>query len=68
MSQRTNTSIGIGPSIFLQQGKLKSFLQYLYGNPYMKLNLFANNLTTIPWWVDASHALLMTTAEDIQLP
>ncbi len=37
-------------------GKLKHVLQYLCSTHHMKLNLFANNLTPICWWVDASHA------------
>jgi hypothetical protein len=37
-------------------GKLKRILHYLKGMQHMKLNLSANNLTTIQWWVDASHA------------
>ncbi len=35
---------------------LKWVLQYLHGTCHMKLNLSANNLTTIQWWVKASHA------------
>jgi hypothetical protein len=38
-------------------GKLKRVLRYLYGTRHMKLNLSADNLTTIRWWVDASHAV-----------
>jgi hypothetical protein len=37
-------------------GKLKRVLRYLRGTRHMKLNLSANNLTTIHWWVGASHA------------
>ncbi len=38
-------------------GKLKQVLRYLYGTRHMKLNLSADNLTTIRWWVIASHAV-----------
>ncbi len=38
-------------------GKLKQVLCNLYGTRHMKLNLSADNLTTIQWWVDASHAV-----------
>ncbi len=38
-------------------GKLKQVLCYLYGTCHMKLNLSADNLTTIRWWVNASHAV-----------
>ncbi len=38
-------------------GKLKPFLQYLHGTRHMKLNLSADNLSTIRWWVDASHTV-----------
>ncbi len=37
-------------------GKLKLVLRYLRGTHHMKRNLSTNNLTTICWWVDASHA------------
>jgi hypothetical protein len=30
---------------------------YLRGTRHMKLNLLADNLTTIQWWVDTSHAV-----------
>jgi hypothetical protein len=38
-------------------GKLKQALRYLCGTCQMKLNLSADNLTTIRWWVDASHVV-----------
>ena len=38
-------------------GKLKRVLQYLQETRHMKLNLSANNITCIKWWVDASHAV-----------
>ncbi len=38
-------------------GKLKQIHRYLYDTRHMKLNLSADNLTTIRWWVDASHAV-----------
>ncbi len=38
-------------------GKLKCVLQYLRSTGHMKLNLSANNLTCLRWWVDTSHAL-----------
>jgi hypothetical protein len=38
-------------------GKLKQALRYLRGMRHMKLNFSADNLTTICWWVDASHAI-----------
>jgi hypothetical protein len=38
-------------------GKLKRVLRYLRGTRHMKLNLSANNLTCLRWWVDASHAI-----------
>jgi hypothetical protein len=40
------------------RGKLKPVLHYLSGTRHMKLNLSVNNLTSICWWVDASHATL----------
>jgi hypothetical protein len=38
-------------------GKLKQVLRYLSGTRHMKLNLSADILTTIQWWVNASHAV-----------
>jgi hypothetical protein len=38
-------------------GKLKRVLRYLCGTRHMKLNLLADNLTTIQWWINASHAV-----------
>ncbi len=38
-------------------GKLKRVLQYLRGTHHMKLNLSADNLTCLRWWVDTSHIL-----------
>jgi hypothetical protein len=38
------------------RGKLKRVIHYLYRTRHIKLNLSADNLTTIRWWVDASHA------------
>ena len=40
-----------------QLSKLKQILRYLRGMRNMKLNLSTNNLTTIRWWVDASHVV-----------
>jgi hypothetical protein len=37
--------------------KLKWVLQYLCGMRHMKLNLSTDNLSTIRWWVDASHTV-----------
>jgi hypothetical protein len=42
--------------------KLKRVLQFLHGTCQMKLNLSANNLTTIQWWVNTSY----TTHDDCQ--
>ena len=38
-------------------GKLKRVLKYLYGTRHMKLNLTADGLDTLTWWVDASYAV-----------
>jgi hypothetical protein len=38
-------------------GKLKCVLRYLHSTRHMKLNLSADNLTCLRWWVDASHAV-----------
>jgi hypothetical protein len=38
-------------------GKLKHVLRYLRGTRHMKLNLLADNLTCLQWWVDASRAV-----------
>jgi hypothetical protein len=38
-------------------GKLKRILRYLCSTRHMKLNLSANNLTCLRWWVDASHTV-----------
>jgi hypothetical protein len=38
-------------------GKLKRIFQYLRGTRHMKLNLSADNLTCLRWWVDSSHAI-----------
>ena len=38
-------------------GKLKRCLQYLKGTLYMKLNLTANGLNDLRWWVDASYGV-----------
>jgi hypothetical protein len=38
-------------------GRVKRVLRYLRGSRHMKLNLSAENITCVCWWVDASHAV-----------
>ena len=38
-------------------GKLKRVLKYLYTTQHLDLTLFANSLTKIEWYVDASHQI-----------
>jgi hypothetical protein len=39
-------------------GNLKCVVRYLHSTRHMKLNLSVDNLATIRWWVNASHAIL----------
>jgi hypothetical protein len=38
-------------------GKLRRVLKYVHSSSYLKLTLFAESLSNIVWYVDASHQL-----------